>query len=229
MFNENKKSTATKRDFVSVRTALKEKHNQHNLIGCSLSWFIYDVVLYGTVINLPEILTLVFENHSDNLETSSWHDLTISLLGMPGILFAIYVLDYLSISDLQVYGFVAIGSVCAGLALTMSDLVTVNRSIMILLSCSLMFFLSWGCGLSTYILPMEVFDGSIRSSFHGISAATGKLGGFFGGIIFTYLSDVSISLTFAVCSFSCFIGIWITYRYVNVPVCQSSSVSYHIT
>ena len=165
---------------ISLKVAINDKQNQKNLFGCSACWFLYDVVLYGTSVNLPQILSYVFTNESEDLIASSWHDLVVSVLGIPGILCALYSLDYFGVKQLQVAGFVAIGIASAGLSLSLSGIFSTGRLTLVLLCCALMFSLSWGCSLSTYVLPMEVFDHNIRSSFHGLSAASGKLGGFIG-------------------------------------------------
>ena len=55
----------------------------------------------------------------------------------------------------------------------------------------------------------------MRSTFHGFSSGCGKVGGFIGGFFFSVLYDRSITLTFLVCAFLSFIGVWLTWGYVE--------------
>ena len=42
----------------------------------------------------------------------------------------------------------------------------------------------WGCNLATYVLPAQLFPFEVRTTFHGLSAASGKLGAVIGTLIF---------------------------------------------
>ena len=177
--SSSRKYDRLRHERISLKVAIRDKQNQMNLFGCSICWFLYDVILYGTSVNLPQILSFVFAKTED-LIVSSWHDLIVSLVGIPGILCALYSLDYFGVKHLQIAGFTAIGIASAALSLSISGILSVGRLTLVFFCCTLMFSLNWGCSLSTYVLPMEVFDRNIRSSFHGLSAAGGKLGGFIG-------------------------------------------------
>jgi len=64
---------------------------------------------------------------------------------------------------------------------------------------------------------MEIFPKEIRSSFHGVSAGMGKLGALLGSLLFTQLNSISISLTFLACIMSCFLGVVVTWRFIDPP------------
>jgi PHS family inorganic phosphate transporter-like MFS transporter len=50
------------------------------------------------------------------------------------------------------------------------------------------FFANWGPNSTTFVYPAELFPASVRSTAHGISAATGKAGAIIGSIGFLYAS-----------------------------------------
>lgn len=45
---------------------------------------------------------------------------------------------------------------------------------------ALMFALNWGCNVATFVLPAVAFPPGVRATFHGLSAASGKLGAVVG-------------------------------------------------
>lgn len=59
------------------------------------------------------------------------------------------------------------------------------------LYCILLFSLSFGPNLTTYILPAETYPKEVRSTFNGFSAALGKLGAFLGVYLFGSIAAVT--------------------------------------
>ncbi len=55
--------------------------------------------------------------------------------------------------------------------------------------CILTFSLNWGPNVGTYVVPAEIYPVEIKSTFHGLSAASGKLGALAGTLLFTAVSD----------------------------------------
>ena len=50
--------------------------------------------------------------------------------------------------------------------------------------CALNFAQGWGCNLSTDVLPTQLFPTEVRATFHGLSAAAGKVGAVIGTFMF---------------------------------------------
>lgn len=61
------------------------------------------------------------------------------------------------------------------------------------------FFSNAGPNPTTFIYPSEVFPTKLRSTLHGMSAASGKLGAIVGTYGIAYLSRESIRAVFLVC------------------------------
>lgn len=49
------------------------------------------------------------------------------------------------------------------------------------------FFTEFGPNATTFVYPSEIFPVHVRTTAHGIAAALGKVGGFFGVFLFPYL------------------------------------------
>merc|ERR1712007_196439 len=52
------------------------------------------------------------------------------------------------------------------------------------LLCLMLFGLSFGPSIATYVLPVMCFPKELRSTFHGISAAAAKVGAMVGAFLF---------------------------------------------
>ena len=51
------------------------------------------------------------------------------------------------------------------------------------------FFANFGPNATTFVVPAEIFPARLRSTCHGISAASGKLGAIVGAYGFLYLAQ----------------------------------------
>eukprot|EP00978_Attheya_sp_CCMP212_P043301 scaffold280108_cov44-Attheya_sp.AAC.2 len=101
---------------------------------------------------------------------------------------------------LQAWGFVAIGT-CSILVAVLyhggEDVAPWKRWGAFAACCCLIFSLNWGCNVSTYVLPMEIYPRALRSTFHGWSAGLGKCGAALG--------------------MCCLIGVCITHVFIDPP------------
>lgn len=227
------------------------------LLGTGLSWALYDFIYYGTALNLPEIMGILTQHSDSSDQSSYDSDSTqtrivynaliqnslknafVATMGIPGVLFAIYAIEPIGgLKPLQGWGFILIGISCAGINITYKASVGANMNgnevkesifqwASFLFCCLLIFSLNWGCNVSTYVLPIEIFPKKIRSSFHGLAACSGKVGALIGSLCFTFLNKTSssasqhgssgISVTFFVCSLLSFIGLFVTWVFIDPP------------
>lgn len=86
------------------------------------------------------------------------------------------------------------------------------RSWSVLILISAQFFFNFGPNSTTFIIPAEAFPTAVRSTGHGISAASGKLGAIIAAQCFSLLSKSSIGLQGVLIIFSgcCFLGLLFT-------------------
>ena len=80
------------------------------------------------------------------------------------------------IKKLQVYGFVLIAIAFLLMAVMFQPLKDRNPDLLFSFYCLLLFFLTFGPNVTTYVLSAEVYPKEIRATFNGISAALGKVG-----------------------------------------------------
>ena len=82
--------------------------------------------------------------------------------------------------------------------------------------CVLLFSLSWGPNLTTYILPAMVFPREVRTTFNGMCAAMGKFGAFVGVFMFGAIAEVSsFGLVMAVCAGISLTGAVVSFLFIK--------------
>mmetsp|Transcript_4759 Transcript_4759/g.9626 ORF Transcript_4759/g.9626 Transcript_4759/m.9626 type:complete len:135 (+) Transcript_4759:1020-1424(+) len=72
------------------------------------------------------------------------------------------------------------------------------------------FFTNFGPNATTFLIPSEIFPTKLRSTCHGISAATGKVGAFVGGIALRpVVNAFGVRVAFLICALTAALGsIW---------------------
>ncbi|CAN1244918.1 Probable inorganic phosphate transporter 1-7 [Linum grandiflorum] len=64
-----------------------------------------------------------------------------------------------------------------------------NRIGFVVLYALTFFFANFGPNATTFVVPAEIFPARVRSTCHGISSASGKLGAIVGAFGFLYLAQ----------------------------------------
>jgi hypothetical protein len=112
-------------------------------------------------------------------------------MGIPACLLSIYFLQLMSTKSQQIIGFVLIAAMFALMAACFVPLQDGNSQALFAIYCFLLFSLSFGPNLTTYVLPAQTYPKHIRATFNGISAACGKVGAFAGVYMFGSIAQVS--------------------------------------
>jgi len=81
------------------------------------------------------------------------------------------------------WGFVAVGAAFLALAIVWDAAQSAHGAELVLLMLT-QAALMWGCQFATYLYPQVVFPLEIRSTFHGLSAFSGKCGAVLGTYAF---------------------------------------------
>jgi len=182
-----------------------------------MGWFLYDFVYYGTALNLPLITQRIFgEGEGEQaLASQCWENIALNLMGLPGIVLAIWQLRRLGTKRLQSWGFVAIAASCLLLAAVFKQQRD-SKALLFAAACVLIVSLNWGCNVSTYVLPAESFPAEVRSSFFGLSAAMGKFGAIAGTATFQVITAAwGFFGTFVVCAAVSLVGVLVTQYFVE--------------
>ncbi|RWA04686.1 hypothetical protein EKO27_g10413 [Xylaria grammica] len=154
------------------------------LFGTAGSWFLLDVAFYGVSLNNAAILETIGYSttgaHStyDFLYKTAIGNLIIVLAGaVPGYWVSVATLDTLGRKPIQMGGFIilTILFIVWGFAYNV-----ISGQAKLAIFVLAQFFFNFGPNMTTFIIPGEVFPTRYRSTSHGISAASGKIGSIIG-------------------------------------------------
>ncbi|CAE7548688.1 PHT1-11 [Symbiodinium natans] len=163
------------------RGNLGDPRNWQLLVGTAGCWFLFDIAFYGTVIFSPEILLKVF-GKTESLTSLAVHAAATILVTILGNGASLMALRWMGARTLNTAGFVA-----SCLAFCAFGLAYASRRdehvLQYVLLCIVNLALSMN-NISTFMLPVLAFPHSVRSTFHGISAAAAKLGAMVGTVLF---------------------------------------------
>ncbi len=161
------------------------------LLGTAGSWFLFDMAFYGTSINSGQILSEIgYGAVAGNLRATIFNIATgnailAGIFAVPGYWIAVSLVDRVGRKRLQWMGFTAIAIIYFIFAL---KYVYITRDLTIFVALYGLSYLFGNIGpnSTTFHLPTELFPTEFRTTGHGISASSGKL----GAGIFTFLIPV---------------------------------------
>ena len=154
------------------------------LVGASLAWAFMDFAYYGNTVSSPMVLAAISPNKS--LLNHTLMQLAIfGIAAAPGYLLAAVTIDRIGRKGIQMIGFVMMAVTFAAIAF-MPDVTKLVVPFIIIYGVSY-FFTEFGPNSTTFVYPAEIFPVTSRTTGHGIAAAAGKLGGFFGVFLFPIL------------------------------------------
>ncbi|KAG1743456.1 major facilitator superfamily domain-containing protein [Suillus lakei] len=192
---------ATRADFAAYFGQWK---NMKVLIGTSYSWFALDIAFYGLGLNSAIILTAINFGSPTGDKTSSLYvyqnlynicvgNLILSVAGLiPGYWVSFLFIDSWGRKPIQLMGFavLTILFIIMGFAYDVLNATTAGRNAFVFLYCLTNFFQNFGPNTTTFVIPGEAFPTRYRSTGHGISAATGKLGAVISQVGFAQLVNI---------------------------------------
>lgn len=166
---------ASFRDFISHFGQWK---NGKVLLGTAGSWFLLDVAFYGLGLNTSIILGAIKYSGGSNIYQKLYNNgvgnLILSCAGLiPGYWVSVFTIDTLGRKPIQVGGFTILTILFSIIGFGFHKISTGG---LFALYCLCNFFQNFGPNTTTFIVPGEVFPTRYRSTAHGISAASGKVG-----------------------------------------------------
>jgi len=176
--------------------------NMKILIGTSWSWFALDIAFYGLGLNSGIVLqvigfgaplgtgtTLVY----NNLRNICVGNLILAVGGLiPGYYFSFLFIDRWGRKPIQLMGFImlTILFIVMGFGFDKLNATSAAKKGFVVLYCFANFFQNFGPNTTTFVIPGEAFPTRYRSTAHGISAASGKLGAIVAQVGFAQLKDI---------------------------------------
>ncbi|CAK7568722.1 MAG: acid phosphatase pho5 [Sporothrix epigloea] len=168
-------------DFVAHYSQIK---NAKVLIGTALSWCFLDIAYYGLSLNNATILNVIGYSTAgthttyEYLYNTAIGNLIIVLAGaVPGYWFAVATIDTVGRKTLQLGGFAILTVLFIAMGFGYKHLSSGGLLAIYVLA---QFFFNFGPNTTTFIVPGECFPTRYRSTSHGISAASGKIGSIIG-------------------------------------------------
>ncbi|ORY12184.1 inorganic phosphate transporter 1-6 /Pi cotransporter [Clohesyomyces aquaticus] len=148
------------------------------LFGTAMSWLLLDVAFYGLGLNSSTVLTAIGYGGGPTVyrklfNIAAGNCILVCAGAIPGYWLAVATLDTVGRKPLQLIGFVllTILFIIWGFAYH-----HIPPKGMLGLYVLVQLFFNWGPNMTTFIVPGECFPTRYRSTSHGISAGSGKIG-----------------------------------------------------
>lgn len=156
------------------------------LLGTAGSWFFLDVAYYGLGLNNSIILSAIGYSGGKNMYETYYNtavgNLIITCAGaIPGYWVSVATIDTLGRKPIQLGGFVILTILFIVIGFAYNVL---SSHALLALYVIAQFFFNFGPNSTTFIVPGECFPTRYRSTSHGISAGTGKLGAIIAQCVF---------------------------------------------
>ncbi|KAF8873999.1 phosphate permease [Infundibulicybe gibba] len=199
------RAEAPKASWSDFRRHFGQWHNMKVLIGTSWSWFALDIAFYGLGLNSSIILqTIGFGAPATqttlgiytNLKNICVGNLILSAAGLiPGYWVTFLFVESWGRKPIQFMGFTALTIIFLIMGFGFKKLTDPKnppaQKAFVFFYCLAGFFQNFGPNSTTFIIPGEVFPTRYRSTAHGISAASGKLGAIVAQVVFFRLNQTT--------------------------------------
>jgi len=191
-------STDAEEDLKASPTRLFLNNYGLRLVGASLSWLLWDIAFYGNKLFQSSFLMTLTGESTTLLQFSMAATLNAGL-ALAGYFGAAVLVDKIGRRSLQQYGLLITGSLfvsCGFLYLQLSS------AALVVLYLGSSFFGQLGPNATTFLIPAEIFPTEMRTTAHGICAASGKVGALIAAIVFNYMdNDLDLFLLSGYASF----------------------------
>ncbi|KAL0710631.1 hypothetical protein Bca4012_017609 [Brassica carinata] len=190
-------SSSNPNSFGLLSKEFARRHGLH-LVGTTTTWFLLDIAYYSSNLFQKDIYSAIgwipaaeTMNAVHEVYTVSRAQTLIALCGtVPGYWFTVALIDYLGRFFIELMGFVFMTVFMFALAIPYDHWRQRDNRIGFLVMYSLtMFFANFGPNATTFVVPAEIFPARLRSTCHGISAASGKAGAIVGAFGFLYAAQ----------------------------------------
>ncbi|CAN3476018.1 inorganic phosphate transporter Pho84p [Diutina catenulata] len=148
------------------------------LLGTAGSWFLLDVAYYGIGLNTPVILEAIGYADSKKIYEKLYNAAVGNLIlvcagSLPGYWATAATIDTIGRKPIQLGGFIILTALFCGIGFGFHKL---TQGGLLGLYIVAQFFQNFGPNTTTFIIPGEIFPTRYRSTAHGLSAASGKVG-----------------------------------------------------
>ncbi|KAJ0054056.1 hypothetical protein Pint_01738 [Pistacia integerrima] len=192
-----KMSEATTNSFGLFTKAFLRRHGLH-LLGTTTTWFLLDIAFYSQNLFQKDIFSAIgwipaaktMNAIQEVFKIARAQTLIALFSTVPGYWFTVFLIDRIGRFAIQLMGFFFMTVFMFALAIPYDHWTHKDNRIGFVIMYSLTFFFAnFGPNATTFVVPAEIFPARLRSTCHGISAASGKLGAMVGAFGFLYLAQ----------------------------------------
>lgn len=194
---EPQKAEPTANAFALFSKEFMHRHGLH-LLGTTSTWFLLDIAFYSQNLFQKDIFSAIgwippakTMNAIEEVYRIARAQTLIALCStVPGYWFTVAFIDRIGRFAIQLMGFFFMTVFMFALAIPYDHWTHKDNRIGFVVIYSLTFFFAnFGPNATTFVVPAEIFPARFRSTCHGISAASGKLGAIVGAFGFLYLAQ----------------------------------------
>jgi PHS family inorganic phosphate transporter-like MFS transporter len=207
-------------DFGLFSTQFARRHGLH-LLGTTTTWFLLDIAFYSQNLFQKDIFSAIgwipkpkTMNALEEVFKIARAQTLIALCStVPGYWFTVAFIDRIGRFAIQLMGFFFMTVFMFALAIPYHHWTLPDHRIGFVVIYSLTFFFAnFGPNATTFVVPAEIFPARLRSTCHGISAASGKAGAIVGAFGFLYAADgIGVRKTLIVLGVINFLGMIFTF------------------
>ncbi|RYN29353.1 Repressible high-affinity phosphate permease [Alternaria tenuissima] len=148
------------------------------LFGTAMSWLLLDVAFYGLGLNSSTVLQAIGYASGTTLyeklyNLAAGNAILVCAGAIPGYWLAVATIDTVGRKTLQLAGFTILTILFIVWGFAYKHL---SHHAMLAIYVLIQLFFNWGPNTTTFIVPGECFPTRYRSTSHGISAGSGKIG-----------------------------------------------------
>ena len=167
------------------------------LLGTAGSWFFLDIAFYGLSLNNPIILADIGFSGGPTLynvfyNTAVGNIILVCAGAIPGYWVTVATVDTVGRKPIQAAGFLILTILFCVIGFAFHKL---SGGALLGLYVLCQFFFNFGPNATTFIVPGECFPTRYRSTAHGISAASGKVGSIVAQVAIGLLRNRDVSPT----------------------------------
>lgn len=191
------KDTDKSNDFGLFSKEFMRRHGLH-LVGTTTTWFLLDIAFYSQNLFQKDIFSAIGWIHDaktmnaiEEVYKIARAQTLIALCStVPGYWFTVALIDRMGRFAIQIMGFFFMTVFMFALAIPYEHWTREGNHLGFVIMYSLTFFFAnFGPNATTFVVPAEIFPARLRSTCHGISAASGKAGAIVGAFGFLYLAQ----------------------------------------
>ena len=192
-----KMSEDTTNSFGLFTKQFLRRHGLH-LLGTTTTWFLLDIAFYSQNLFQKDIFSAIgwipaaktMNAIQEVFKIARAQTLIALFSTVPGYWFTVFLIDRMGRFAIQLMGFFFMTVFMFALAIPYDHWTHKDNRIGFVIMYSLTFFFAnFGPNATTFVVPAEIFPARLRSTCHGISAASGKLGAMVGAFGFLYLAQ----------------------------------------